>query len=190
MKNNRYGQAAIISDNEYLKIRREIKNKKYKLLVDIAWYTGERWGAIIQLKWSDIFNENKIRHFITFRANTRKASPTGEKLTRQLPIHPTLKEILEDFKPEKDYIFQNRDGTSHLSLRTADKIFRVAAQRAGLESKGISTHSTRRSFITKLHAKGIDLYTIKAITGHKDLKSLARYVEIPANKIQSAIELI
>lgn len=193
MKNNRNGQAAIISDSDYSKIRKQIRSKKYKLLLDLAWFTGERWGALVQLKISDIYNDDgSVRKYITFKANTRKASPDGKRQTRQVIVHSTLSEALQAYKPDFkcEWLFPNRSHNNHIQLRWADKILRAAVERAGLGAKGISTHSTRRTFITKLHRNGVDLYTIKKITGHKDLKSLERYVDIDSDRIKGAIEAL
>lgn len=193
MKNNRHGQAAIMSDSDYSKIRKQIRSKKYKLLLDLAWFTGERWGALVQLKVLDVYTaDGAVRTHITFKANTRKASPDGKRQTRQVIVHSTLAEILQGYKPSdnSEWLFPNRENDSYITLRWSDKILRAAVERAGLEAKGISTHSTRRSFITKLHRNGVDLYTIKKITGHKDLKSLERYVDIDSDRIKGAIEAL
>ncbi|PAX52857.1 tyrosine-type recombinase/integrase [Brunnivagina elsteri] len=189
MKNNRFGQAAIISNSEYSKIRREFKSEKYKLIWDIAWYTGERWGALVQLRVDDVYQNGKPRETITFRANTRKARPDGKRETRQVPVHPSLRESLYDYIPclASGWLFPSRDETKHIDIRLADKILRSALLRADLEHKGISTHSTRRSFITKLNENGIDVATIQKITGHRDLKALAKYIEIPVDRIKGAI---
>lgn len=191
MKNNRSGQAAILANQDYFKIRREIVSPKYRVLLDLAWYTGERWGALVQLRIEDVYNsDGSPREYINFRAVTRKASPDGRRETRQVPIHSTLKESLMSYKPDLScpWLFPGRTG--HICLRRADEILRAAVDKAGLGAKGISTHSTRRSFITKLHSNGTDLYTIKQITGHKDFKSLERYVEISADRIKGAISLL
>lgn len=196
MKNNRYGQSAIISDSEYSKIKREIRSSKYKLLFDLAWYTGERWGALVQLKCEDIYQPNgKPRDTITFRANTRKARPDGKRETRQVPVHRNLFDSLKEYKPDtvsspESYLFPGQKPGTHIELRFADKILRAAVERAGLEHQGISTHSTRRSFITKLHENGTDIYVIQKITGHKDLKALSRYIEVRNDRIAGAIALL
>ena len=160
MKNNRFGQAAIISDYDYSKIRKQIRSKKYKLLLDLAWFTGERWGALVQLKVADVYNDDgTVRSHITFKASTRKASPDGKRQTRQVIVHSTLAESLQGYKPDDDceWLFPNRSHDGHITLNWADKDLRAAVERAGLEAKGISTHSTRRTFITKLHRNGVDL---------------------------------
>jgi integrase/recombinase XerD len=193
MKNNRNGQAAVLSDVDYSKIRKQIKSRKYKLLIDLAWYTGERWGALVQLTIEDVYNiDGTPREYINFRAATRKASPDGKRQTRQIPIHATLGESLANYKPEENsiWLFPNRENDDHITLRWADQILRAAVNRAGLSAKGISTHSTRRSFITKLHRNGTDLYTIKQITGHKDFKSLEKYVEIDSDRVKGAINAL
>ncbi len=190
MKNNRSGQAAILSNTDYSKIRNQIKSQKYKLLLDLAWYTGERWGALVKLKVEDCYNlDGSPRQYITFRAATRKATPDGKRKTRQVPVHTILAESLLSYKLDSDseYLFPSCDGDKPISVRWSDRILRAAVDRAGLISKGISTHSTRRSFITKLHRNGCDLYTIKQITGHQDFKSLERYVEIDCDRVKGAI---
>ncbi|WP_017652302.1 tyrosine-type recombinase/integrase [Fortiea contorta] len=190
MKNNRNGQSAILTDTDYSKIRKQIKSQKYKLLLDLAWYTGERWGALVKLRIEDVYNPNGTpREYINFRAITRKATPDGKRQTRQVPVHPVLAESLSNYTPDSSsgWLFPCRDGSMPITIRWADKILRAAIERLGLTAKGISTHSTRRTFITKLHRNGTDLYTIKKITGHKDFKSLERYVEISADRVKGAI---
>ncbi|MBE9210513.1 site-specific integrase [Nostoc sp. LEGE 06077] len=193
MKNNRNGQSAVLTDSEYSKIRKQIKSRKYKLLLDLAWYTGERWGALVQIKVEDCYNpDGTPREEITFRANTRKAGPDGKRQTRQVPVHPLLAESLLNYKPEPSsiWLFPNREGDKSISVRWGDQVLRAAVERAGLGTKGISTHSTRRSFITKLHRGGVDIYTIQRITGHRDLKALGRYVEIDSDRVKGAINAL
>lgn len=190
MKIDGEGQASILSNEEYSKIRKQIKSKKYRLLLDLAWYTGERWGALVQLRMDDCYNsDGTVRDCINFRASTRKASPDGRRTTRQVPVHEVLLESLLAYTPDftSPYMFVDRTGEKPITLRWADKILRSAVEKAGLSAKGISTHSTRRSFITKLHRNGTDLYTIKKITGHKDFRALERYVEIDIDRVKGAI---
>ncbi|MDZ8096713.1 MAG: site-specific integrase [Nostoc sp. DedQUE05] len=190
MKNNRNGQAATLSNDEYSKIRRQILDEKYKILFGLGWYTGERWGALIQLKVSDVYDPNGNPYSeITFRATTRKKSPDGSSETRQVPIHDLLLEQLKHYKPDKDsvWLFPGRDFSKPMCWRNAYDILTRAVEKAGLASKGVSTHSTRRSFVTNLHNNGVSLATIKRITGHKDMKSLERYIDIAADQLKGAI---
>ena len=192
-KFNRNGQAAILSKKDFLKIRRALKKKSHRLMLDIAIYTGERWGAICQLQVEDVYKNPKKstpHKYITFRSKTRKASPDGRKITRQVPIHEDLITILKAYKPPiQEWLFPGNNG-NHFSLRGADNFLRKAVIEARLESKGISTHSTRRSFITSLNKKGISLPVIKQITGHQDTKTLTKYIEVSPKQIKRAINSI
>lgn len=195
-KNNRHGQAEILSAGDCDRIRRSIISKHHLLLWDIARYTGERWGAICQLKVSDVYADaaKSVPHAdITFQKHTRKASPTGKKETRQCPIHPELDRLLRAYKPSSQgYLFSSGfSGSKHISFNACDKWLRAAAVRAGLGHRGISTHSTRRTFITVLYYdRGVDIKTLQAITGHSDVKSLQRYIEVSDDRKAAAIALL
>lgn len=196
MKNNRHGQAAILSDTDYAKIRRQLKSDTHQLFFDIARWTGERWGAIAQLQVGDVYADPVLslpHECITFRASTRKASPNGQRDTRQVPVHPTLRELLLAFNPPiqgSAWLFPSPMGEQSISFSAADKWFRAAVGNAGLAHKGFSTHSTRRTLITRLAQRGTDLKVVQAITGHRDLKALLRYVEIDSNQVRAAIEAL
>ncbi|MBD2388886.1 tyrosine-type recombinase/integrase [Cylindrospermum sp. FACHB-282] len=189
MKNDRCGKAATLTEADYSKLRRNIKTLKYKLLLDLAWYTGERWGALVHLRVSDVYLPNGTpRDVVTFRAATRKKRPDGTAETRQVPVHPILFENLRGFAPgASPWLFPNRDGSKPVTWRNCYSIFMKAVERAGLAAKGISTHSTRRSFITKLHNNGVATATIKKITGHRDFKALEAYIDISTDEIRGAI---
>ncbi|MDJ0675508.1 MAG: site-specific integrase [Calothrix sp. MO_167.B42] len=193
MKNNRHGKAAILKPQEYANIRKAINSDKYKLLLDIAWFTGERWGAILKLEISDVFDEDgSPKQEITFKARTRKANPDGSRRTRQVPIHETLLQVLKNYRVPhgSNFLFPNRNRDKPMALRYADKMLRCAVDRAGLSAKGISTHSTRRTFITQLWRNGADLKTLMNITGHKSIAVLEKYIEADPQRIKTAINLL
>ncbi|MEH1769187.1 MAG: site-specific integrase [Nostoc sp.] len=190
MKNNRNGQSAILTESDYSKIRKNINCQKYRILLDLAWYTGERWGALVKLKVEDVYNlDFTPREYITFRARTRKANPDGKRTTRQVPVHSVLQESLAAYQPELKscWLFPERTGDKPISLRWGDMILRAAVEKSGLTAKGISTHSTRRTFITSLAKRGVSLATIKKATGHSDLKVLSRYIEVSDDDVKNAI---
>jgi integrase/recombinase XerD len=190
MKNDRCGKAAILTDSDYSKLRKNIKTLKYKILLDLAWYTGERWGALVQLRVADVYYpDGTPKCIITFRAATRKKRPDGSSETREVPVHPNLMEALRSYAPNLDsvWMFPGRDGENSICWRNAYEILEKAVERSGLTAKGISTHSTRRSFITKLHRNGVATATIKRITGHRDYKSLDGYIDIDADEVKGAI---
>lgn len=195
-KNNRSGQSTILSDGDYLTIKNHLANSKHKLIVDVAWWTGERLGAICKLPTSAVFDvKGKPLDYITFPARTRKASPTGKRKTRQVPVHANLRGILREYwrlhHPDfNGYLFPGGDGSNALQFQSADDALRKALVKANMQFAGISSHSFRRSFITKLSRKGIAVSTIQKITGHADLKTLSRYIDVSDDQMREAISVL
>jgi integrase/recombinase XerD len=54
---------------------------------------------------------------------------------------------------------------------------------------GASSHSGRRTFITKLADKGVGVRVLMAIAGHKSLGSTLRYMELNPTVMKAAVEL-
>ncbi|MBW4600881.1 MAG: tyrosine-type recombinase/integrase [Calothrix sp. FI2-JRJ7] len=55
-------------------------------------------------------------------------------------------------------------------------MLRQAISRIGVE--GVSTHSFRRTALTQMSSAGIPLRHIQEISGHSDLGTLQRYLEV------------
>lgn len=192
MKLNRTGQAAIINPRERHLIRDEL-SPMVRMIFDIGWYTGERWGAIIQLKVSDVFdNSDKVRDYVTFRKETRKHSAGKVPDTRQVKIHPDLKRLLQWYEfTDSSYLFPSpQDPFKPVSFSNVDSVFKTAIKRAGLADRGISTHSTRRTFITNLYKEGVPLAVLKKLTGHKSMTTLMAYIEVDPDSVDKAVLLL
>ncbi|MBD2202748.1 site-specific integrase [Calothrix sp. FACHB-1219] len=188
-KNNRRGKAAVISDSDFVKIRKQVRTDKYKLLLDLAWYTGERWGALIQLKVSDVYDEKgHPKQTLVFPGIIRKHRPDGTADTVEIPVHENLRESLANFEPDNSvWLFPSRCGTKPITWRNAYDILKRASDRAGMGTKGISTHTTRRSLVNKLRKNGLDKSVIRKITGHRDNKGLDPYIDIDIDEVRGAI---
>lgn len=190
MKIRGHGQSEPMNEIVYRRIRKQLLRPAHQLLLDIAYYTGERWGAILQLQVEDVYKDvrRKIPHtHVTYRANTRK-----DRATRQVIMHQHLKSYLKAYDPpESGWLFPSPTiFGNHLGLRAADNLFRRALVRAGLDNQGYSTHSTRRGFITQLHNRGVGVRTIQGLTGHKNLAVLSRYIEVSDKQLENAIALL
>lgn len=193
--NLREGKAINISETVFSKIRKHLVNKRQRLVFDIAWWTGERIGAVCQLRVEDAYLDalkSIPREYLTFRAATRKADTKGKRRTRQVPIHPQLRELLEAYSPPvTGWLFPNRlDADQHLDSGGAAWYLSRALEKAKLGGCGIKTHSFRRSFITRLSECGIDPRVIQEITGHQSLTALQRYIEVSPARVKQAISLL
>lgn len=197
-KNSRFGQAEILSDVELNRIFKELISPGHKLFFNIARYTGERFGAICQLQVEDVFfkvsGQYEPKQVITFRANTRKKC-AGVAATRQVLVCDRLLEQLQLYTARHQdllndgWLFPSSIHTGkHVTWSASDKWLRAAVERAGLSHRGISTHSMRRSFITKLAESGLlDVKSLMQITGHKDVRSLVLYIGVSEEKLKTAL---
>jgi integrase/recombinase XerD len=184
MKIARHGQAEPIYFDEYRKIRAGFHEPHHQLFFDIAYYTGERWGAIVQLAVNDVYKPDGLpRSQVNFKKNTRK-----DNKTRQVPIADHLALRLKTYPlPASIWLFPSPYGDGHLGIRTFDAALRRAIDRVGLSGLGYSTHSTRRGFITALHRKGFDVRVIQEITGHRSLAVLSKYIDVSDEQKRSAL---
>ena len=71
---------------------------------------------------------------------------------------------------------------------TADKVLRNACKRIGLV--GVSTHSFRRTALTIMSSAGVPLRHIQEISGHNDLGTLQRYLEVTPEQRRKAVCVI
>lgn len=160
-KNNRQGKAAVWTPKTIALLRRELKTPRQRLAFEISLWTGERMGAIVQLKVSDVYDDRgKVRETINFGGRTRKSSKHGIALTRQIFIHDVLRNELSRYNPPgSGYLFCSHVSRSgHITARSVDDYWRRILTSHGYY--GFSTHSSRRWVINKLRQAGIGLVTI------------------------------
>ncbi len=84
-------------------------------------------------------------------------------------------------------LFPGMRGRS-LTRFMADKILKAAYDRVGLV--GVSTHSFRRTALTMMSSAGIPLRVIQEISGHNDLGTLQRYLEVSPEQKRNAVAMI
>ena len=200
MKQNRNGKAAIFKAEDIKKIRKAFNLAHHRCIFEIALFTGERMGAIVQLQVSDVYRDpvESIPHdVITFQARTRKSRPDGTVETRQVPLHPDLKSFLESYKPNSEgYLFPGRQTKTNLSVAkhiTYDSVYQYWQQKfsdLGIDHKGFSTHSSRRWLITNLVRNGTDLKTVQTITGHKNVNVLLGYAGADSQVCRNALAAV
>ena len=53
-----------------------------------------------------------------------------------------------------------------------------------------TSHSTRRTFITTLAHKGVNVRVLAALAGHKSIGTTQRYIELNDNVLRAAVEMM
>jgi integrase/recombinase XerD len=187
-KVNRQGKAKIWSKPVIKLLRSRLATPPQRLIFEISLFTGERMGAIVQLKVSDVFEEGgKVRETITFGSASRKSSRHGLASTRQIYIHPHLKVHLENYSCHRgsNFLFPSpRDTTKHITARAVDDYWRRILTEHGYY--GYSTHSSRRWVINQLRKTGIEIVTI-AETMAIDIATVRKYLDEDPTACKHAI---
>ncbi len=176
-KEDRFGQSATLSEEEVELLFNELA-PKYRLLFAVCLYTSCRISEALKLERKSIYKDE-----IVFRAPNTKT-----KKTRTIPISSKLRSILDEVElPSTGHIFLNKQGKP-LSRQSADLALRKACEVLGIQ--GVSTHSFRRTAITRMHKAGIPIKTIKSHSGHADSKTLMLYIDVDEKDRRDAIEVI
>lgn len=176
------GQGKVLSQYELRLLFTEgFMKPRDRALFAICLFTGCRVSEALGLKTSDIKGET-----LTFRKSTTK----GKLKTRVVDIQPGLAEILAAYPtPKPGMLFPGLGGRSpRLTRNAADKILRGACKRVGFE--GVSTHSFRRTALTMMSSAGIPLRVVQEISGHHDLGTLQRYLEVSPEQKRRAVAAI
>lgn len=158
-------------------VEREGKSRD-NALIGLLLYAGLRVGEAIRVQCSDI-EISKRKGRVVVRAGKgmkHRAVPLG--LEARNMILPWL------LKATRKWIFPGH--TEHLSVRAAQDIIKKYAYLAHLE--GVTPHTLRHTFATRLLRAGIDIVVVAALLGHSRLDTTARYTRPGWTDLERAVE--
>jgi len=120
--------------------------------VELAIATCMRRGELAMLKWDDIDLQRRVAVLATTKNGT----------ARKVPLSGAAMRVLESMpRPiHGGYLFQQ-------NLSAVSTAFIAACKKAGVT--GLRLHDLRAEGISRLSERGLDLGSIKAISGHKSM---------------------
>ncbi|HEY9295812.1 MAG TPA: site-specific integrase, partial [Phormidium sp.] len=151
-----------------------------RALFAICLFAGCRVSEALAVKTTDIKGGT---------LTLRKCNTKGKLRTRMVDIQPGLASLLEAYQPKKPgLLFPGGRPAMPMTRFMADKILKKACERVGIV--GVSTHSFRRTALTQMCSAGIPLRHIQEISGHNDLGTLQRYLEVSPDQRRKAVSVI
>lgn len=187
MKISRFGQSEALNKSDFVRLLNTLAGENHRLICALCWYTTERPGAILQLQVEHIYADPTKRI-----PRERAVIPSvirKDKRTREVPIsHDLARELRAYQPPESGYLFPGKNLEKPLTLRAYDYALRRAFGKLGWQ--GYSAYSTRRGSLTTLMQAGLNLRTIQAMSGHRSLSSLQRYLEVTEAEKEIAASLL
>lgn len=170
----------ICTPAEYRKLLKAAR-PELRLAIVIAYHTGARRGVIASLNWNQIDLEER-----TIRLNARDVK-TGEP--RTIPMTKELVAELAKIEPKRGPLFSytpRKEGRDHGAGPTLSSWFSDLAKE--LEIPDLRFHDFRHTAATNLRRAGADIFTIAAITGHRDLAMLRRYLQVTPDDLREAVD--
>ena len=201
----------IHSISEYRKLLSHLKGKfNYResvipYLLYFLFKTGFRVGEGMAVCWSDIDFENKsIRTYRRFVGDRQEFVPPKTKTSiREIPIDDDLFLVLKTLQIEQEKILFDREELKKHDLVFYDRRYKIPTNsglnkslRACLSELGIGNQEMtatagRHTYGSYLLAKGIDIWVVARLLGHKDIQQIIKtYGHVLQEVVDKEYELI
>jgi len=169
----------VLSRQEVSKLLSVIKNQKHKTILALMYSAGLRVSEVVKIKIQDIDLDNKIIWIRQGKGKKDRQSIISKKLFKVLQKQVSL-------KGAKEYLFSGQNPDTHLSIRSVEKFFHNALEKANVKKKA-TCHSLRHSFATHLLEDGVDIRYIQTLLGHSNVTTTQIYTKV-SNKFLSQIK--
>lgn len=156
------------------------QNRQIYPFIRIGLETSMRKSEILSLRRDQIETHRLVIYI-----------PKAKGGAREQPITKGLADYLETYvaslPPGTPWLFPSPAAREGRTVNL-DKPFRRCVLAAGLDVKQVVRHTLRHTAITHLVQAGVDLPTVKRISGHKNLSMVERYSHQNGAHIQSAMD--
>lgn len=140
-------------------------------------YTGCRENEILTLQWKDVHLEDGYIYL-----------PDSKVGVRAIPLNKKSKQILLDLQKKNDnpYVFCGKSPGQH--LQETKTTWRKVRELAGIAD--VRIHDLRHSFASFALKKGVDLYTVSKLLGHKNIATTTRYAHLELEHLKKATNIV
>ena len=186
-------QASVLTDTEIRRVFRIIETTRHaernRLAFTLSIYAGLRVGEIAALAVSDVATpDGNVRREVKLGAHQTKGSKgrtvvLGNRVRKEIEAY--LKTRL-NWRNDSPLIASQRNGRA-FSTVSLSMLFREIYELAGIRT---SSHSGRRTFATRLNAKGVGMRTIQKLMGHQNIGTTALYCDVSEETMRNAVELV
>jgi integrase/recombinase XerD len=165
-----------------------LRNRAMLLMTVLA---GLRVSELADLRLTDIVDaKGQVRSEVFLAAHRVKhhhartvyiSTRLQRELTHYLESRPWISEDVP--------LFATNRGQRHaFSANTLTQHFYWLYRRAGIVNA--SSHSGRKTFLTSLSSKGISVFVLAALAGHKSITTTQRYITVNDDLKRRAVELV
>ena len=150
---------------------------------------GLRVGEVATLTFDEVVDNNgQVLDEITLSAEKTKS-----KRSRKVMIPQRMQRHLQRYInnigriPAHGFLFSTQKAT-HFTPNTAAQHLKRLYERAGIH--GATSHSGRRTWLTRLSEKGVSVFVLADLAGHRQLETTRKYITVNDSLKRNAVELI
>ena len=151
----------------------DFKKLRDKTLILIGFSGGFRRSELVAITKDDVeFVNEGVKIFV----KKSKSDQSGEGMTKAIPFFKYVEYCPVDHL--KNWMFENRNNLVFpISDKNVALIVKKHALKAGLDEKKYAGHSLRSGFATTTAELGASERNIMAMTGHKSVDMVRRYIK-------------
>lgn len=187
-------QARVLTDKQLravLNVTRLTRHQqRNRLMLLLSYYAALRACEIASLRVSDVVDgAGAARDTILLenwqtKGNKRQQVVVSVKLQKE--IEGYVREQRSGVDLGEPLLLSQKGGA--FSSQTIQQVFRQLYAAAGIE--GASSHSGRRTMLTKLAERGVHARVIQQIARHSSLATTQRYIDVAPHVLRNAVDLI
>ncbi len=152
-----------------------------KEIIIFSLHTGLRIGELLSLEWNRV---NLFRKTIIIQ-KSKNGKP------RTVPLNQIALEILAQKSKTRsiknDLVFTSSTATK-IDGDNLRRSLSTVLKTAGIEN--VTPHTFRHTFATRLAQRGVDLYKIAKLLGHKDIRMTQRYAHHCPDSLRDGVQIL
>ena len=186
-------QAQVLTDKDTKRVLAHIARNSFaarnRCMLQLSWLSGMRVGEIAALSIKDVVDaDSRVREQIQLSADQTKGD-SARTVLLNAQAQTEIAVYLRTFGKlnSNDPLLRSRVG-KRFSANSLCQVFLRIYDDAGLDKA--TSHSGRRTCITTLAHKGVNVRVLAELAGHKSRATAQRYIELNERERRAAVELI
>ena len=186
-------QAQTLNEAQLRRVIQYCRSRRHptrdETIILTSFYAGLRAKEIAALTVGNVFDEEgNVRTQFILSAAQSKGGQTrtvylNQRLRKALLEYSAFIRITDPQRP----LFESQKG-GHFSANTMCQLFLDIYKAVGL--KDASSHSGRRTYITRLANKGVGVRLLAELAGHSHISTTQRYIDVNSEQLSEAVELL
>jgi integrase/recombinase XerD len=188
-------QARTLDEQEIQKLLEHVSKTRHavrnRAMVLLTHWAGLRVGEVACLRWRDVIDsDGRIKDEIRLLPDMTKG-----RHARTVFVSAKLQHVLQEYADstrciDRSYPFfaSQKSVKSGFSANSLGQTFALLYRAAGIQ--GASSHSGRRSFLTRLANQGTAIHLLKTLAGHRSISTTAAYLYSNPTQLRAVVELV